>query len=72
MFDEALLRRLDADEEVRQSGRSAVMRKAVAEYLRKRRVTRTAEAYKQAYGSQRAALDRELTGWPDEGAWPEK
>lgn len=72
MFDEALLRRLDADEEVRQSGRSAVLRRAAAEYLRRRRVKRTAEAYQRAYGAGRTALDRELTGWADEGAWPEK
>ena len=72
MFDEALLRRLDADEEVRQTGRSAVLRRAAAEYLRRRRVKRTAEAYARAYGAKRMALDRELTGWADEGAWPEK
>ena len=72
MFDEALLRRLDADEEVRQRGRSAVLRRAAAEYLRRRRIKRTAEAYQQAYGTERTALDRELTGWADEGAWPEK
>ena len=72
MFDETLLRRLDADEEVRQTGRSAVLRRAAAEYLRRRRVTRTAEAYQRAYGAKRTALDRELTGWADEGAWPER
>ena len=37
LFDEALLRRLDADAEVRKVGRSAVLRRAAAEYLRKRR-----------------------------------
>lgn len=72
MFDEGLLKRLDTDEEVRQTGRSAVLRRAAAEYLRRRRVAKTADAYKRAYGGTRAALDRELTGWPDEGAWPEK
>jgi metal-responsive CopG/Arc/MetJ family transcriptional regulator len=72
MFDEALLRRLDADEEVRRTGRSAVLRHAAAEYLRRRRVKRTAEAYQRAYGGKRSALDGELTGWADEGAWPEK
>jgi metal-responsive CopG/Arc/MetJ family transcriptional regulator len=72
MFDEALLQRLDADEEVRQTGRSAVLRRAAAEYLRRRRVKRIADAYRQAYGGGRTALDRELTGWADEGAWPEK
>jgi metal-responsive CopG/Arc/MetJ family transcriptional regulator len=71
MFDEALLQRLDADDEVRQSGRSAVLRRAAADYLRRRRVKRTADAYKRAYGAKRAGLDLELQGWPDEGAWPE-
>jgi metal-responsive CopG/Arc/MetJ family transcriptional regulator len=37
LFDEPLLRQLDADEEVRELGRSAVLRRAAAEYLRKRR-----------------------------------
>jgi hypothetical protein len=72
MFDEALLRRLDADEEVRQTGRSAVLRRAAAEYLRRRRARRTAEAYARAYGTKKTALDHELTGWADEGAWPDK
>ena len=72
MFDESLLRRLDADEEVRHSGRSAVLRRAAAEYLRRGRVARNAEAYEKAYGDGRAASDGELTGWADEGAWPDK
>jgi metal-responsive CopG/Arc/MetJ family transcriptional regulator len=71
MFDEALLQRLDADDEVRKSGRSAVLRRATVEYLRRRRVKKTADAYKRAYGGTRAGLDLELKGWPDEGAWPE-
>lgn len=72
MFDEALLLRLDADAEVRQLGRSAVLRRAAAEYLRRRRVRNTADAYLRAYGATRPALDKELKGWPDEGVWPEK
>lgn len=72
MFDETLLQRLDADEEVRRTGRSAVLRRAAAEYLRRRRAKKTADAYVRAYGTARSALDRELTGWPDEGVWPEK
>ena len=71
MFDETLLRRLDADEEVRRTGRSAVLRRAAAEYLRRRRVRQTADAYRRAYGTAREALDRDLQGWPGEGAWPE-
>jgi metal-responsive CopG/Arc/MetJ family transcriptional regulator len=72
MFDEILLQRLDADEEVRQFGRSAVLRRAAAEYLRRRRARRTADAYRAAYRGRRSGLDRELTGWPGEGTWPDE
>jgi metal-responsive CopG/Arc/MetJ family transcriptional regulator len=69
LFDETLLRRLDADEEVKRLGRSAVLRRAVAEYLRKRRTRATAERYRRAYG-KREGLGEEFRGWEDEGAWP--
>jgi len=71
LFDEPLLRRLDADHEVRTLGRSAVLRRAAAEYLRKRRARTTAEAYRRAYGSDRQR-NEELQGWTDEGVWPVK
>lgn len=70
LFDEPLLRRLDADEEVRKLGRSAVLRRAAAEYLRKRRAKTTAERYRRAYG-KREGLGDEFRGWENEGAWPE-
>ena len=72
LFDEALLRRLDADQEVKTDGRSAVLRRAAAEYLRTRRVRRTSDAYRRAYGTRRSGLGDDYTGWPDEGTWPEK
>jgi metal-responsive CopG/Arc/MetJ family transcriptional regulator len=68
-FDEHLLRRLDADEEVRRDGRSAVLRRAAELYLARRRERRIAAAYRAAYGSSGA--DSELAGWEDEGAWPD-
>mgnify|MGYP001193013098 CR=1 FL=1 len=71
LFDEPLLKRLDADEEVRTLGRSAVLRRAVAEYLRKRRARTTAEAYRRAYAKD-GNLDGDLRGWSDEGVWPER
>jgi len=71
LFDEPLLRRLDADEEVKRLGRSAVLRRAVAEYLRKRRARTTAERYRRAYG-KREGLGEEFESWPDEGTWPER
>ena len=68
-FDERLLERLDNDEEVKQEGRSAVIRRAVADYLRKKRRATIAATYRRAYGSHPAELD--LSGWADEGVWPD-
>ena len=68
-FDERLLDQLDRDEEVKRSGRSAVIRHAVADYLRKRRRSAVAESYRRAYGKQPAGS--ELSGWADEGVWPD-
>lgn len=68
-FDEDLLKELDATEEVRRNGRSAVFRRAVAEYLRKRRSRQIAEKYERAYGS-RPRDKTDLGGWEDEGEWP--
>jgi hypothetical protein len=70
MIDEPLLARLDAHEDVRRFGRSAVLRRAAAEYLRRHRARATAEAYRRAYGKRRGLGD-EYRGWPEEGAWPE-
>jgi metal-responsive CopG/Arc/MetJ family transcriptional regulator len=69
-LDEALLARLDADEEVRRDGRSAVIRRATEEYLRGRRRRVIAEQYASAYGG-RDDLGREFSGWTEEGVWPE-
>ncbi len=68
-FDERLLRQLDADEEVRRDGRSAVLRRAVALYLARRRERRIAAAYRAAYGGSGAGPD--LAGWEDECEWPD-
>jgi len=69
MFDEALLARLDASSEVKRDGRSAVLRRAVAEYLRRRRREDIAESYRHAYGKDRG-LGKEWTGWEEQGSWP--
>ncbi len=43
LIDERLLQRLDADEEVRRVRRSAVLRRAAAEYLRRSWARRIAQ-----------------------------
>jgi metal-responsive CopG/Arc/MetJ family transcriptional regulator len=70
-FDEALLEQLDASEEVRREGRSAVLRRAAAEYLARRRRSEIAESYARAYGDQ-PGLGDEYSGWEEQGSWPEK
>ena len=70
-LDETLLARLDADEEVRRDGRSAVLRRAAEEYLRKRRRRAIAKQYAKAYSASQG-LGPEFSGWEDEGAWPDR
>ena len=69
MLDEELLSRLDASEEVQAEGRSAVLRRAAAEYLARRRKEATAAQYRQAYAGV-AGLGAEFEGWEDQGSWP--
>lgn len=71
LIDQPLLRQLDADPEVKQVGRSEVLRRAAAAYLRRSRARRIAEAYAKAY-ARRGGLGEEWAGWEDEGAWPAK
>lgn len=71
LFDETLLERLDAHEDVQKLGRSAVLRRAAAEYLRRHRARATAEGYRRAYGKFKG-LGQEYRGWPEEGSWPER
>ena len=71
MFDESLLSRLDADQEVRRDGRSAVLRRAAADYLENRKQREIAEGYRRAYGSGEG-LGEEFAGWEGQGEWPPK
>ena len=71
MIDEPLLRRLQTDAEVRKIGRSAVMRRAVSEYLKRSSARRIAEAYTRAYRGQ-GGPGADFNGWEGEGTWPEK
>lgn len=67
-LDEKLLAELDADDEVKRDGRSAVLRRAAIDYLRRKRSASIREAYRRGYGS--GAED--LAGWTDEAVWPEE
>ena len=69
MLDERLLTELDATEEVRQEGRSAVLRRALAEYLRRRRRASIADGYARAYRDE-DGLGREWANWEEQGVWP--
>lgn len=69
-LDEALLARLDADAEVRRDGRSAVLRRAADEYLRRRRKRAIADQYAKAYQGG-DGLGDEFSAWEQEGTWPE-
>lgn len=51
-------------------GRSAVLRRAAAEYLQKQRARTTAGRYRRAYG-KRESLGEEFRGWEDESVWPD-
>ena len=70
-MDERLLAKLDSDQETKRDGRSAVFRRAVAEYLNHRRRKAIASRYQQAY-SGKTGIGREFEGWEDEGTWPKE
>jgi len=70
LFDERLLAALDATEEVQRRGRSAVLRRAAAEYLRRSRSRFIAEQYRRAYSGREPDIREELSGWGTEGTWP--
>jgi len=69
-MDEELLGELDADEEVRRLGRSAVFRKMAAEYIEHHRRRAISNMYHQAYGKDSKGLGKEFNGWEIEGRWP--
>ncbi len=71
MIDEQLLARLDATEEVQRQGRSAVLRRAAEDYLRRRRRWTISERYRSAYGAQ-GGMGDEYSGWEGQGEWPEE
>ncbi len=68
-FDETLLNELDAELEVKKNGRSALLRRLVADYLERRREAAIDARYREGYAG-REGLGEDFEGWPDEGAWP--
>jgi metal-responsive CopG/Arc/MetJ family transcriptional regulator len=70
LIDEPLLRRLDDDDEVKEVGRSEVLRRAADAYLRRSRARRIAEGYRRAYAGGEG-LGEGWEGWEDEGSWPQ-
>ena len=69
-IDERLLAALDADPEVKSEGRSAVVRRAVALYLRRRREREITEAYRRAYAKPPQRGD--VGPWAEDPVWPKE
>jgi metal-responsive CopG/Arc/MetJ family transcriptional regulator len=70
-IDIELLRRVDAQPETRQRGRSAFVRSAIESYLRAKERREIDEAISAAYGGQADAMAAEVEGLLDTQAWPE-
>lgn len=67
-FDEALLERLDGLPEVRERGRSAVLREAVTAWLARKNAEDIARRYREGYGDGFPPIEDELAGWTSQGA----
>jgi len=70
MFEEALLAELDGTAEVRERGRSAVLRQLAGDFLRRRRKQEIDTQYERAYSGVEAPLGKDFEGWEREGVWP--
>ncbi|MXY67013.1 MAG: ribbon-helix-helix protein, CopG family [Acidobacteriia bacterium] len=68
-FDESLLERLDSHPAVKQRGRSAILRDAAIDYLRKQERAEIDRLYGEGYGETNS-VESELLGWDEEGVWP--
>lgn len=65
-ISDAALEELDATDEVRRNGRSAVVRRALEEYLQQNRPREMAARYELAYGSD-PGLGDEFEEWGNQG-----
>lgn len=70
MFDEDLLARLDDTADVREKGRSAVLRQLTSDFLLRRREREIDAQYERAYAGVEDPLGKEFEGWEEQGVWP--
>jgi metal-responsive CopG/Arc/MetJ family transcriptional regulator len=70
-IDEHLLRQLDRDPDVKKHGRSALLRRAIKEFLARRGDEKIAEGYRRAYGKNPLTRD-EVEAFDTGAAWPEE
>lgn len=70
MFDEDLLAALDETTEVREKGRSAVLRQLTSDFIRRQRELEIDAQYERAYAGADDPLGKEFEGWENEGVWP--
>lgn len=70
MFEDDLLAELDETSEVRERGRSAVLRQLARDFLRERRERQIDAQYEQAYAGVTDPLGKDFEGWEGEGVWP--
>lgn len=70
MFDESLLDELDQTADVREKGRSAVLRQLISDFLQRRRSKEIDAQYERAYAGVEKPLGEGFEGWEDEGVWP--
>lgn len=68
--DLELLKRIDADPEAREKGRSAFVRSAVSSYLAAKRRKAIDLAIGAAYGEAADAMEAEVSDLLDAQAWP--
>ena len=69
-FGEALLERLDNHPSVKRRGRSAVLRDAVIDYLRRQERAEIDRSYAGGYGDA-GSVASEFRGWDRESVWPQ-
>ena len=69
-FDESMLDELDKTSDVREMGRSAVLRLLTREFLERQRGEEIDAQYERAYANVTQPLGEGFEAWEDEGVWP--